>query len=55
MIAELAVMSRHAQPTTFHQLLKTLDDQGKLFRVYTQVRAMTAFAALLDQLLKILR
>jgi NAD-dependent SIR2 family protein deacetylase len=36
MIAELSLMSDKAEPTAFHRLLKTLDDEGKLFRVYTQ-------------------
>lgn len=37
MIAQLSTMAQSAEPTAFHQFLKTLDDQGKLFRVYTQV------------------
>lgn len=36
MIAELKAMTDRAQPTAFHSFLKELDDQGKLFRVYTQ-------------------
>ena len=36
MIAQLAEMSESAQPTPFHHLLRTLDDRGKLLRVYTQ-------------------
>ncbi|KAK4053114.1 hypothetical protein OIV83_001849 [Microbotryomycetes sp. JL201] len=36
MIAELKRMADKASPTPFHRFLKTLDDQGKLFRVYTQ-------------------
>ncbi|ORY55334.1 DHS-like NAD/FAD-binding domain-containing protein [Leucosporidium creatinivorum] len=36
MIAELKAMADKAQPTAFHSFLKTLDDEGKLFRVYTQ-------------------
>ncbi|KAM0750099.1 DHS-like NAD/FAD-binding domain-containing protein, partial [Meredithblackwellia eburnea MCA 4105] len=36
MIASLKQMSDKANPTAFHQFLKLLDDEGKLFRVYTQ-------------------
>lgn len=36
MIAELKSMADDASPTAFHRFLKTLDDEGKLFRVYTQ-------------------
>ena len=36
MIAQLAEMSESAQPTSFHHLLRALDDRGKLLRVYTQ-------------------
>ncbi|TFK75118.1 DHS-like NAD/FAD-binding domain-containing protein [Pluteus cervinus] len=36
MIAQLSDLSKAAQPTAFHQLLRTLDDRGKLLRVYTQ-------------------
>lgn len=36
MIAELKNMADEAQPTAFHRFLKSLDDDGKLFRVYTQ-------------------
>jgi NAD-dependent histone deacetylase SIR2 len=36
MIAELRTISDAAEPTAFHRFLKFLDDQGKLFRVYTQ-------------------
>lgn len=36
MIAELKQMSDLAEPTSFHRFLKALDEQGKLFRVYTQ-------------------
>ncbi|KAF9790971.1 DHS-like NAD/FAD-binding domain-containing protein [Thelephora terrestris] len=36
MIAQLARMSESAEPTPFHQLLRVLDDRGKLLRVYTQ-------------------
>lgn len=36
MIAELKTMADLAEPTAFHELLKSLDDEGKLFRVYTQ-------------------
>ena len=36
MIAQLAELSQAAQPTAFHQILKTLDERGKLLRVYTQ-------------------
>lgn len=34
--ASLAQKSEDSQPTLFHKLLKTLDDCGKLVRVYTQ-------------------
>ncbi|KAI5826002.1 DHS-like NAD/FAD-binding domain-containing protein [Schizophyllum commune Tattone D] len=36
MIAQLSDMSTAASPTPFHQLLRALDDSGKLLRVYTQ-------------------
>lgn len=36
MIAELKKQTDAVQPTAFHDWLKHLDDQGKLFRVYTQ-------------------
>ncbi|KDN39912.1 DHS-like NAD/FAD-binding domain-containing protein [Tilletiaria anomala UBC 951] len=36
MIAELKRMADVAQPTSFHHLLKMLDEQGRLLRVYTQ-------------------
>ncbi|KAK4058694.1 hypothetical protein OIO90_000138 [Microbotryomycetes sp. JL221] len=36
MISELKQMADKAAPTSFHRFLKSLDDQGKLFRVYTQ-------------------
>ncbi|KAJ7086145.1 DHS-like NAD/FAD-binding domain-containing protein [Mycena belliarum] len=36
MIARLSVLSRAAEPTPFHHLLRTLDARGKLLRVYTQ-------------------
>ncbi|KAL8293410.1 hypothetical protein RQP46_000111 [Phenoliferia psychrophenolica] len=36
MIAELKTMADEASPTAFHRFLKALDDEGKLFRVYTQ-------------------
>ncbi|KAG5644371.1 hypothetical protein DXG03_008599 [Asterophora parasitica] len=36
MIAQLWGLSRDAQPTAFHNLLRALDDRGKLLRVYTQ-------------------
>lgn len=45
MIAELCAMSRDAQPTAFHKLLKLLDEQGKLFRVYTQVLLLSILFA----------
>ena len=38
MMAELRSLSDGASPTDFHRFLKELDDMGKLFRVYTQVR-----------------
>lgn len=36
MIAQLSGLSQDAEPTAFHRLLRTLDDHGKLLRVYTQ-------------------
>ncbi|PSR89001.1 hypothetical protein PHLCEN_2v4963 [Hermanssonia centrifuga] len=36
MIAQLSELSQAAQPTAFHQLLRVLDDRGRLLRVYTQ-------------------
>jgi NAD-dependent SIR2 family protein deacetylase len=36
MIGQLAEASEVAKPTPFHDLLKALDDRGKLLRVYTQ-------------------
>lgn len=36
MIARLAELSTTAKPTHFHRLLRSLDDSGKLLRVYTQ-------------------
>lgn len=36
MIAQLAELSQAAEPTAFHQILKVLDERGKLLRVYTQ-------------------
>ncbi|KAG8935609.1 hypothetical protein FRC02_007320 [Tulasnella sp. 418] len=36
MIANLSDTARQASPTSFHQFLKSLDDMGKLTRVYTQ-------------------
>ncbi|KAJ6570121.1 DHS-like NAD/FAD-binding domain-containing protein [Mycena vulgaris] len=36
MIARLSELSNAAEPTPFHNLLRTLDDRGKLLRVYTQ-------------------
>jgi len=36
MIAQLSDLSQAAQPTTFHNLLRALDDRGRLLRVYTQ-------------------
>ena len=36
MIARLSELSQAAAPTPFHQILRTLDDRGKLLRVYTQ-------------------
>ncbi|GAA5985139.1 hypothetical protein JCM10908_002538 [Rhodotorula pacifica] len=36
MIAELKKQTDAVQPTAFHSWLKHLDDDGKLFRVYTQ-------------------
>lgn len=36
MIARLSDLSSSASPTPFHNLLRALDDKGKLLRVYTQ-------------------
>ncbi|KAL6302343.1 DHS-like NAD/FAD-binding domain-containing protein [Sparassis latifolia] len=36
MIAQLSELSQAATPTIFHNLLRTLDDRGRLLRVYTQ-------------------
>ncbi|BGP34630.1 hypothetical protein JCM10296v2_006452 [Rhodotorula toruloides] len=36
MIAELKKQTDAVEPTAFHSWLKDLDDEGKLFRVYTQ-------------------
>lgn len=36
MIAELKKTADRVEPTAFHEWLKELDDDGKLFRVYTQ-------------------
>jgi len=36
MIARLSAMSTEASPTSFHELLKLLDERGQLLRVYTQ-------------------
>ncbi|GAA6032969.1 hypothetical protein JCM8097_000076 [Rhodosporidiobolus ruineniae] len=36
MIAELKKQADSVEPTPFHSWLKELDDEGKLFRVYTQ-------------------
>ncbi|KIJ52389.1 hypothetical protein M422DRAFT_74023 [Sphaerobolus stellatus SS14] len=36
MIASLASLSSQGQPTTFHRLLRLLDDRKQLLRVYTQ-------------------
>lgn len=36
MIAQLWELSQAAQPTTFHNALRALDNRGKLLRVYTQ-------------------
>ncbi|KAG9315281.1 DHS-like NAD/FAD-binding domain-containing protein [Chiua virens] len=36
MIAQLSGLSQVASPTPFHQLLRTLDERGRLLRVYTQ-------------------
>ncbi|KAG6373435.1 DHS-like NAD/FAD-binding domain-containing protein [Boletus reticuloceps] len=36
MIAQLSELSQAASPTPFHQLLRLLDDHGRLLRVYTQ-------------------
>ncbi|KAF5339114.1 hypothetical protein D9611_011251 [Ephemerocybe angulata] len=36
MMAQLSDMSQNAEPTPFHQLLRALEDRGRLLRVYTQ-------------------
>ncbi|KAG2058572.1 DHS-like NAD/FAD-binding domain-containing protein [Suillus hirtellus] len=36
MIAQLSELSQAASPTPFHQVLRSLDDRGRLLRVYTQ-------------------
>jgi NAD-dependent SIR2 family protein deacetylase len=36
MIAQLSDLSQAAQPTSFHRLLRALDNRGRLLRVYTQ-------------------
>ena len=36
MIAQLSDLSQAAQPTSFHCLLRALDNRGRLLRVYTQ-------------------
>ena len=36
MIARLSQLSEAAEPTTFHRLLRVLDDRRRLLRVYTQ-------------------
>ncbi|KAG6820937.1 hypothetical protein H0H93_009173 [Arthromyces matolae] len=36
MIAQLWTLSQAAEPTSFHNVLRALDDRGKLLRVYTQ-------------------
>ncbi|KAF8873993.1 DHS-like NAD/FAD-binding domain-containing protein, partial [Infundibulicybe gibba] len=36
MIARLSELSTTAEPTVFHQLLRSLDEKGTLLRVYTQ-------------------
>ncbi|KAF8207094.1 DHS-like NAD/FAD-binding domain-containing protein [Mycena galopus ATCC 62051] len=36
MIARLSELSNAAEPTAFHNLLRALDDRGKLLRVYSQ-------------------
>ncbi|KAF8879675.1 DHS-like NAD/FAD-binding domain-containing protein [Mucidula mucida] len=36
MITQLSELSKAAQPTPFHRLLRSLDNSGKLLRVYTQ-------------------
>lgn len=36
MIAQLSDLSDSATPTLFHTLLRTLDERGKLLRIYTQ-------------------
>lgn len=36
MIAQLSELSQAAHPTPFHQLLRILDERGRLLRVYTQ-------------------
>lgn len=36
MVAQLSDLSQAAQPTSFHHLLRELDQRGRLLRVYTQ-------------------
>ncbi|TFK28155.1 DHS-like NAD/FAD-binding domain-containing protein [Coprinopsis marcescibilis] len=36
MMAQLADLSQNASPTSFHHLLRALNDRGRLLRVYTQ-------------------
>ncbi|KAF9474312.1 DHS-like NAD/FAD-binding domain-containing protein [Pholiota conissans] len=36
MIAQLSDLSQTAEPTSFHHVLRALDDRGRLLRVYTQ-------------------
>ncbi|KDR79035.1 hypothetical protein GALMADRAFT_244772 [Galerina marginata CBS 339.88] len=36
MIAQLSDLSQAAEPTSFHHVLRALDDRGRLLRVYTQ-------------------
>ncbi len=36
MIAQLSDLSQTAEPTSFHHMLRALDDRGRLLRVYTQ-------------------
>lgn len=45
MIAELKKQADAVEPTAFHSWLKHLDDDGKLFRVYTQCGSLS-FSAL---------
>lgn len=38
MCAQLKALADAAEPTAVHRLMKEMEQAGKLFRVYTQVR-----------------